>query len=193
MNWWGFLMYTAVMAFTPGPNNLVALDTARRVGLRHTGPLLKGLALGFLVIDAAVILTVMVLGGWIHGAEPWLKSLGAVYLLYLAATMLRPATHHGTGTPADGSLFSRGLLVNLTNVKVMLFFLVGVTGYLIPGTGSLSAAAVGSFVMPLTCCVSNLVWAQAGSLLSAWLARHRRGADLTIALLLAGCAGTLWL
>lgn len=186
-------MYTAVMAFTPGPNNLVALDTARRVGLRHAGPLLKGLAVGFLVIDVAVILTATVLGGWIHAVGPWLKALGTLYLLYLAARTIRPGEDHDSHMPTEGGLFSRGLLVNLTNVKVMLFFLVGVTGYLIPGTGSIIAAALLSAVMPLTCCVSNLVWAQAGSLLSAWLARHRRGADLTIALLLAGCAVTLWL
>ncbi|AXE38978.1 LysE family translocator [Acidipropionibacterium virtanenii] len=193
MNWWAFLIYTAVMAFTPGPNNLVAFDVARRTGMRSARRLLQGLAAGFLVIDAVVVVAASVLDNRLDQIEPWLKMLGTAYLLYLAWATVHPGAHHSADASGMNGLFARGLLVNLTNVKVLLFFLVGLTGYLVPETGSITGAAAVSLVMPLTCCVSNLVWAQAGSLLCSWLARHRRDADLVIAILLAGCAVTLWL
>jgi len=108
---------------SPGPAMLVALRTTLVSG-RRAGILL-GLGLG----TAAAVWTLLALMGLnvIFILFPWaylvLKLIGAAYLIYLAISIWRSAA-----TPLDTSLpgvkkhqFLRGMLVNLSNPKSMLF------------------------------------------------------------------------
>lgn len=53
-----------------------------------------------------------------------LKLLGGVYLLLLAITTVRHARERSAvATPTVGRWYLRGLLVSLTNPKLILFFL----------------------------------------------------------------------
>ena len=191
VDWVAFGVYVVVLAFTPGPNNLVSFNVARQVGLRQARPSLWGLALSFVVIDVVIVALAAASQHVLPAIEPWLKALGSAYLLWLAWESLRPSTPRDA-EPRSGRLFWQGVLVNVTNVKVILFFLVGVTGYLIPGLGSVGLAAAFSTVLIAACCVSNFIWAAGGSALSRWLGRRERATNIVIAALLALCAITLW-
>ncbi|MGW7777711.1 hypothetical protein ACWESJ_07020 [Staphylococcus xylosus] len=46
-----FIIYTFFMSYTPGPNNLLALDGALRLGIRGTLKFLIGIGLGFLTLS----------------------------------------------------------------------------------------------------------------------------------------------
>jgi len=108
---------------SPGPAMLVALRTTLVEG-RRAG-LLLGLGLG----TAAAIWTGLALMGLnvVFALFPWaylaLKTAGALYLLYLAFGIWRDAH-----TPLDTTAHAvrrrhllRGMLVNLSNPKSMLF------------------------------------------------------------------------
>ena len=193
MDWVAFGVYVIVLAFTPGPNNLISFNVARQVGLRGARPLLWGLALSFVAIDALIVILSSVFEQFLPAVEPWLKAVGSAYLLWLVWGSLRPSSSGDVGAPRPRRLFWQGVLVNVTNVKVMLYFLVGITGYLIPGTRNVRQAAALSVVLIMACCASNLVWAAGGAALSSWLARHERATNIVIATLLAVCAVTLWI
>lgn len=108
---------------SPGPAMLVALRTTLIAG-RRAGILL-GLGLG----TAAAVWTMLSLLGLnvVFTLFPWayltLKLTGAAYLIYLAFTIWRDArTPLETKAPAvQHHHILRGMLVNLSNPKSMLF------------------------------------------------------------------------
>ncbi len=96
-----FVVFAAVMFFTPGPNNIMVLSSGLTYGFRRTLPHIAGVTIGFAFMVGAVGLGF----GTIFIAYPVLQTIlkyaGAAYLIYLAAViaMSGPATA-GTGRPA---------------------------------------------------------------------------------------------
>src|SRR5688572_11399547 len=80
-----FVMFAAVMFFTPGPNNIMLLSSALTYGFRRTLPHLVGIVIGFAFMVGAVGLGL----GTIFITYPMLQTIlkyaGAAYLIYLAA------------------------------------------------------------------------------------------------------------
>ena len=118
-----------------------------------------------------------------------LSWVGAAYILWMAWHMLRPAKSGGRDPAAPS--FRTGLLVQLTNVKIMVFCMTALTSYVLPHTHSFwRLLAVGLF-LPFTGPVANLVWLFAGASLQKLLTDHRRAVDITMAAALALCAVSL--
>ena len=80
-----FVVFGAVMAFTPGPNNIMVLSSGLTYGFRPTVPHIAGITFGCAFMVAAVGLGF----GSIFVAYPVLQTIlkyaGAAYLVYLAA------------------------------------------------------------------------------------------------------------
>ena len=106
--------------------------------------------------------------------------------------MLRASGGAADGDPAVPS-FRTGLLVQLTNVKIMVFCLTALASYVLPYTDSFwSLLAVGLF-LPFTGPIANLVWLFAGASLQKLFANYRRAVDVVMAVSLALCAVSLLL
>ncbi len=82
-----FIVFAAVMYFTPGPNNVMLLSSGLTYGFRRTLPHIAGITFGMAFMIAAVGLGL----GTIFIAYPVLQTIlkyaGAAYLLYLAAAI----------------------------------------------------------------------------------------------------------
>src|SRR6266853_5769422 len=89
-----FVVFAAVMFFTPGPNNVMLLSSGLTHGFRRTLPHVAGVTFGFAFMIGAVGLGF----GTIFIAYPVLQTIlkyaGAAYLIYLAAViaMAEPVT-----------------------------------------------------------------------------------------------------
>jgi threonine/homoserine/homoserine lactone efflux protein len=79
-----FVMFAAVMFFTPGPNNIMLLSSGLTYGFRRTLPHVAGITFGFAFMVGAVGLGL----GTIFITYPVLRTIlkyaGAAYLIYLA-------------------------------------------------------------------------------------------------------------
>jgi threonine/homoserine/homoserine lactone efflux protein len=79
-----FILFAAVMFFTPGPNNIMVMSSGLTYGFRRTLPHIAGVTIGFAFMVGAVGLGF----GTIFIAFPvlqvFLKYAGAAYLVYLA-------------------------------------------------------------------------------------------------------------
>ena len=91
-----FVVFAAVMCFTPGPNNVMLLASGLNYGFRRTMPHVAGVTIGF----AFMIAVVGVGFGAIFTTYPVLQTVlkyaGAAYLIYLAfaiATAGAPDPH----------------------------------------------------------------------------------------------------
>ncbi|WP_298029801.1 LysE family transporter [uncultured Dysosmobacter sp.] len=185
-----FLTYCYVCGITPGPANLCSLSAALRYG---KGPALRqwrGLFAGFFIVSMGAVAVTCLLGAVLDRYVGVLSWIGAAYILWMAWHMLRSSGGGAERDPAAPS-FRTGLLVQLTNVKVMVFCLTALASYVLPYTDSFwRLLAVGLF-LPFTGPVANLVWLLAGASLQKLLDGHRRAVDIAMAAALVLCAVSL--
>src|SRR5580700_2438036 len=82
-----FVVFAAVMYFTPGPNNVMLLSSGLTYGFRRTLPHIAGIVIGMAFMIAAVGAGL----GTIFIAYPVLQTVlkyaGAAYLIYLAVAI----------------------------------------------------------------------------------------------------------
>ena len=113
-----FLVFAAVMAFTPGPNNIMVLSSGVTYGFRSTMPHIAGVTFGF-----AFMIAVAGFGfGAMFVAYPLLQTIlkyaGAAYLIYLAALIAVSGPAKASEDSGRGPMtFSGAALFQWINVK----------------------------------------------------------------------------
>ncbi|MBV8871970.1 MAG: LysE family translocator [Metakosakonia sp.] len=122
-----FLAAALFLAFVPGPDNLFVMTQAALRGRRAGLTITLGLCTGLIVHTTAVALGVAVIFQQSELAFSLLKYAGAAYLTWLAwqAFRAKPTVADGRAGPVrEGArLYLRGILMNITNPKVSIFFL----------------------------------------------------------------------
>lgn len=165
-----FFAMAMLLALTPGPDNIFVLTQAALHGRAAGAITALGMTTGLFAHIAAVALGVAVIFKTSEIAFTILKIVGALYLLYLArgafrATALRTG---GAGRPFAGyaALYRRGILMNVTNPKVTLFFLALLPQFADPARGPvcLQIFLLGALVQLSTVIVFGSVAFLGGSL-----------------------------
>jgi len=136
-----FFTASVLLALTPGPDNLFVLTQAAQRGKVAGIAVTIGLCTGLLVHTTAVALGVAAIFQASALAFSLLKYLGAAYLLYLAYQSFMAGTG-GNGERQGqnlslGRLYGRGIIMNVTNPKVSLFFLAFLPQFTDPSFGPL--------------------------------------------------------
>ncbi len=187
-----FLLYCFTNAITPGPANLCALSTALRYGRAAALRQWRGLITGFFTVSMAAMLAARFLGTALNEYVGLLSWVGAAYLLWMAWSTLRSdGGPEGKAPKAPG--FLSGLLLNLTNVKVMLFCLMTQAAYVLPYSRSFRDLLPVALFLPVIGPASNLVWLFAGAAMQKLFVNHRKAIDRVFAAALALCAVSLLL
>lgn len=171
-----FSMASVLLAIAPGPDNIFVLTQSALHG-RVSGLMVTlGLCTGLLVHTAAVAFGVAVIFQTSAFAFTLLKSAGAAYLLYLAWGAFRARASaiqaSGNGQSPLGRLYRRGIIMNITNPKVSIFFLAFLPQFADPARGFLTLQIIllgGIFILSTIVVFGGIAWA-AGSL-GRWLAR----------------------
>jgi threonine/homoserine/homoserine lactone efflux protein len=174
-----FFLASALLALAPGPDNVFVLTQSALHGRLSGLIVMIGLCTGLLVHTGAVALGVAVIFQASALAFSLLKMLGAGYLLYLAWQSFRASPEHirmnGSRQKSLGSLYRRGIIMNITNPKVSIFFLAFLPQFADPERGaiSLQLMALGGTFILATILVFGAV-ALIGGTLGDWLNRSTR-------------------
>ena len=185
-----FLIYCFITAITPGPANLCSLSAAMHYGTDAALRQWRGLITGFFIDSMAAVLLNRLLGSVLGVYVRYLSWAGAAYILWLAWNMLRSAGADPAQETRQPS-FRTGLLVNLTNGKVILYCITTLSMFVLPYTDSwVWLIGIGVFLV-FTGPACNLVWIFAGSKLKALFAGHQKTLDIIMAASLALCAVSL--
>ncbi|MGE9985647.1 LysE family translocator [Desulfovibrio sp. SGI.169] len=199
-----FFAASLLLGVAPGPDNIFVLAQSALYGVRAGLATTLGLVTGLCAHTTAVALGVAALLQTSPAAFAILKWAGAAYLLYLAWLSFRAgalSTHAPGGGkaafPGYGALYRRGILMNVTNPKVSLFFLAFLPQFCDPQSGGVAGQVLmlGALFMLATILVFFSV-AALGGRLSLWFNRSRRGQVLThraAGLVFAGLAAALLL
>jgi len=160
-----FFGIAALLALAPGPDNLFVLMQSAMWGRRSGLVVVLGLCTGLIGHTLAVAVGLAAVFAASETAFTVLKLAGAVYLLYLAWGALRAQGQVQGTTPAprlaSATLFRRGIIMNLTNPKVSLFFLAFLPQFTSPARGSvaLQTLSLGALFMLATLLVFGaLAW-----------------------------------
>ncbi len=131
----GFVLATAALAISPGPDNIFVLTLSMANGKKYGLAVVAGLMTGCLVHTTLLAFGV----SEIIKRSPtifWvIKIFGALYLLYLAVLVFKEGSgitlSQGNKTTLRlGGLFKKGFWMNVLNPKVTIFFLAFFPGFL---------------------------------------------------------------
>lgn len=177
------LSYVLISSFTPGPATISTSSLGMRYGWRGTLRYQAGLTVGvFVMMLAGGLISASVLT-WFPAVEPVLRYGGAVYLLYLAYSLLRANyTFAEQTTPPLG--FFHGLLLNLSNPKLVVYALSVFATFLAPLAGSAVGLVGAALALAAVAAAATTTWALFGAGLKAGLRHPRLARWVNVALAL---------
>ncbi|MCL1596908.1 LysE family translocator [Parasutterella secunda] len=161
--WVSFTIAAAVLAVAPGPDNLFVLLQSAMYGARAGIFVTLGLCVGVFIQTLLAAFGVAA----VVAASPTLLMIiqfaGAAYLLYLAWGAWNAPVGGASGESAkkyprlsNFQLWRRGILMNITNPKVLIFFLAFFPQFIIKGSTE-SQVMVQMLIMGMTFLVCTLV------------------------------------
>jgi threonine/homoserine/homoserine lactone efflux protein len=174
-----FFLASALLAIAPGPDNVFVLTQSALHGKLSGLVVVFGLCTGLLFHTTAVAFGVAVIFQASTLAFTLLKVIGAGYLVYLAWQIFRTSpeqiSKQSDQQKSLGTLYRRGIIMNLTNPKVSIFFLAFLPQFADPVRGpiSLQMIALGGIFIIATILVFGAI-ALIGGTLGEWLNRSER-------------------
>ena len=122
-----FIAASVLLFLTPGPAmSLIVANSASfgsRAGLVTVGGNTLGLGVLLGVVIAGLSYVLLLMADYFD----WIRWIGAIYLIWLGISRIRAsqsaiAAVHGRSRQADRRFFWQGLVVGLSNPKVLLFY-----------------------------------------------------------------------
>lgn len=184
-----FLWFILLTAYTPGPNNILAMSHAIRHGFAKTLPLCMGMQTGFFVVIGGCVLFSSFLRSFAPAAEPVMRLLGAAYIAYLAWNTWRDKggrDNDGEDTPTTG--FGTGLLLQCVNIKFILYGLTAMSTFIVPHSEHIYEVIAYCLILIAGASSANILWALFGNAFQKIFSRYGRQLNAIMALLLLYCA-----
>lgn len=171
-----FFITSLLLALAPGPDNIFVLTQSALRGKAAGLAVTMGLCTGLIVHTSAVTLGLAAIFAASSLAFTVLKLCGAAYLLWLAWQAFRASATEITAVAGDQltgwQLYRRGILMNITNPKVSIFFLAFLPQFADPARGSLTLQMLllgGLFILATIVIFGGI--ALVSGMLGNWLSR----------------------
>ncbi|WP_427705991.1 LysE family transporter [Staphylococcus sp. Mo2-6] len=155
-----FIFYTFFMSYTPGPNNLLALDGVLKLGLKGTAKFLIGIGLGFLTLSMFCLLFSEYMAAYFSSFIFVIKIVGFIYLLYLAYSVFK---HDSKDAQQSNTYRMRdGLLLQYMNPKTIVYVLTAIVTYVTTQNISFLATLSYTIIIALIGVSGAVAWAVMG-------------------------------
>lgn len=158
--WLAFVSASLLLAVAPGPDNLFVLTQSAVYGMRSGLWVVLGLVSGLLIQTLCAAAGVAAAVAAVPALFMAIKMAGAAYLLYLAWNAWRHAADAVDGAKpvslTPGQLWRRGIIMNVTNPKVQIFFLAFFPQFVAPGTSG-SALVLQMVIQGVTFMLATLL------------------------------------
>ena len=189
--WISFFAYMIIMSFTPGPNNIMAMNNARNVGFRKGLVFcFGGLAGGIVVMTLSVLFSAF-LYTFVPKIQFPMKLLAAVYMGYLIILILLPSKDRKIENKRGN--FFIGFLMTIINPKIIFFGITVMSSYITPYYKETLPLMLFIFLLSAGGFSSMICWSLFGSLFGKLFSGHGRIVNGIIATMLLYCIVTLFL
>lgn len=181
------MLFALVSSITPGPNNLMLMNSGATFGIKKTIPHLLGVVFGFVLMVMLVGMGIMQLFVMYPIGNDILKAVSVAYLLYLSYK-IATSTESPNNENANAKPFSfiQGALFQWVNPKAWTMALTAITIY--ASSTDLNAVLFVAMVFGIINLPSISVWVFLGKKIQYFLTSHKRlrAFNMTMALLLVG-------
>lgn len=180
-----FIVYCLINAFTPGPGNILALNTVTNYGWKKGMPLFLGIFSGYYAVQLICAGVVYGIGTLLPQMLGMMKYVGAAYIVWLAIHIAISRPDEEGGKSAS---FWKGFMLQFVNVKIYLFGITALTGYVTDYCGTylpililfeLAVATIGT--------VATSVWVGMGMAIQKIYLQHYRIINIILAATLLEC------
>lgn len=180
-----FFIYSVINAFTPGPGNILALNTVTNYGYKKGRPLFWGIFAGYYVVQIICAVFVFGVSAFLPNMLGMMKYIGAAYILWLAVhiALSKPAT----GDVEKSASFLKGFLLQFVNVKIYLFGITALTGYITDYSASLWILLLFEIVIATIGTIATLTWVGMGVLIQKAYEKYYRAINIILAFTLLEC------
>lgn len=164
------LLFSLVMGFTPGPNNVMLASSGANFGVSRTWPHLWGVTLGFpvmLLLIGLGLATVLLASS---GLQLGMKILSCAYLLWLALQIARSSSLKTEGSGGKPLNFLQAAAFQWVNPKAWLIAVGAISAYT-AGTGVrlYSQVAIIALMSVAVTFLSTLTWTMFGAAIGRFL------------------------
>ena len=173
------IAFALAMTFSPGPNNIMSTSLGMMHGYRRALRFILGVVCGFGVVMLLGSLVATALLSAVPAIQPFLKYVGATYILYLAWVTWSHRAEFGVGQDAEmtrGQGFLGGFALQFANPKGITFSLVMYSTFLADAVDDLALVALSALVLAGLAFLATSTWALAGSGIRRWLHTDRQRA-----------------
>jgi len=189
MNISGFVSYVCLSAFTPGPNNIMSVSNSARVGLKRAMKFCFGCGFGALITMTACALFTSALKALVPTIMPYMRWVGAAYMLLLACIIARDRPHREKKNfNLQPENFTTGIVSQFVNIKVILYGITSLSSFILPYATHTYQVVLSVLFLATTCFAATSCWAVFGSLFQKLFEKHRKPMNIIMALLLVYCA-----
>lgn len=180
-----FLIYCIINAFTPGPGNILALNTVTNYGYKKGRPLFFGIFAGYYVVQILCAIFVYGVNTLLPNVMSVMKYIGAAYILWLAIhiAISKPSSENAE----QSASFWKGFMLQFVNVKIYMFGVTALTGYIVAYMSAFPALLFFELVIATIGTIATTTWIGMGVLIQKFYLRHFRIINIILALTLLEC------
>lgn len=175
------VVFACVMAFTPGPNNVLLAASGVNFGFVRTMPHITGVTLGFDVLLIACGAGLGLVFAAIPDLQTVLKVVGAVYMLWLAYKVATAHQGKEAEAPARPFTFLQAAAFQWVNPKAVLAVVSGIAIYVRPDHQLVDFPIV-ILVFTVVTVLAVSAWAAFGAALRVFLRDPRRAKAFNFAM-----------
>lgn len=180
-----FLIYCLINSFTPGPGNILALNTVTNYGIKKGKKLYLGIFTGYYAVQIICAFVVYGVSTLLPNVMTVMKYIGAAYILWLAVhiAISKPDIDNAQKSPS----FIKGFMLQFINVKIYLFGITALTGYIVEYKSDLASLLFFEILIATIGSIATIVWIGTGKLLQRFYQKHFRIINIILALTLLEC------
>ena len=173
-NLWLFIVSGLLLNMMPGPDSILIAGRSASQGFKAGSLAALGIGTGTLVHIFAAALGLSAILATSATAFTVVKVIGGLYLLYMAFSMLKSTSQSDESKPAALNLASykaiylQGLVTNLFNPKVAIFFLSFMPQFISPDSENKALAFI---VLGLIFNINGMLWCHFIAWLSSSMSR----------------------
>ena len=191
-SWVNFLSYAIVTAVTPGPNNIMSMSNAERLGMKKSFPFNLGIWAGFSIVMLICTFFCYTLGELIPRIKQPMLVIGAAYMLWMAWKTFKSSSVIDENFSRSG--FISGFALQFINPKIYIYCIVSMEAYILPYyQGKYMSLIFFALLLAFIGFAFTLCWALFGSVFKTLFSKYAKVTNTIMALLLVYCAVSLFM
>lgn len=180
-----FFIYVLINAITPGPGNILALNTVTNYGWKKGKSLFFGIFAGYYAVQ-------MICAVFVHGVTSLLPSVlgimkyvGAAYILWLAIHIALSKVREGDAEKSAS--FLKGFMLQFVNVKIYMLGVTAMTGYITEYSASFIMILGFELIIATMGVMATITWIGMGLVIQRVYLKYFRVINIILAIILLEC------